>query len=209
MKLRFTPTKTIVAQPLDTKSIIAGIKTTLFEGEKAEYHDGKDGAILLEIKSASAAVREQVIATAKTICSRGDMTFQELKEGNNEFPDLQEMIAILSHYLNDYSDEIPTERVTKEQRSKVTTTWFRSINKHLQYTLFYFLSKNKALENERASFFKTWRERRMAATEKMQRGQRQDDFVPTTKEEIDAMNTLLKKVIENLAQTLNRSLTRF
>ena len=118
-----------------------------------------------------------------------------------EEPTAEQMVAHLSHYLNDYSDEIPTERVIGKREHKVNTAWFQGAFSNIRYTLSVFLN-NPELERKVESFFQPFSARRREGLEAMRRGEQPDSFVPTTRDEIDTMNALLQEVIENLQNNI-------
>ena len=118
-----------------------------------------------------------------------------------ERPSAEEMVARLSSYLNDYSDEIPTERILGQRTHKVNTAWFQGAFSNMRFVLNVFL-KNQDLAQEVEAFFKTFSARRHEGLEAMRRGEQPDSFVPTTREEINQMNALLRKVIENLQNSI-------
>lgn len=110
---------------------------------------------------------------------------------------IEEMVSRLSHYLYDYSEEIPQERVTGNHNYKVSGSWFQGAISNMKYVV-HFMLDDLSLRQEVETFASQIITRRHDGLEAMRRGEKPDSFVPTTKEEIEQANTLLIKVIKNL-----------
>lgn len=118
-------------------------------------------------------------------------------QAEREPSDKEQMIARLSHLLNNYSDEIPSERMFGDRTHKVSAAWFQDAFSTIRYILEVHLELPE-LKKKVEIFFRTFIARRNAALEAMQRGEQSDSFVATTKEEIDTMNALLREVMGNM-----------
>jgi|GEM_PF-5812755 len=108
----------------------------------------------------------------------------------------QTWIDRLEKRLNGHSNDIPQERVTGQRTHKVNTAWFQGSISTLRCVAD---DLNDArLMADIKSFAETFSVRRIAAEEAMQRGEQADNFCETTREEIDAMDALLRRGIEGL-----------
>lgn len=102
----------------------------------------------------------------------------------------------LEKRLNGYSNDIPQERVTGQRTHKVNTAWFQGSASTLRRVADG-LNDTQLIADIR-SFGETFSTRRKAAEEATQRGEQIDNFCKTTREEIDAMDALLRRGIEGL-----------
>ena len=116
-----------------------------------------------------------------------------------EKPSAKEMVARLSHYLDDYSDEIPEEKILGVGKHKVRGSWFQGAINTAKFVSLVYLDNQNLLQKV-TEFEVRFRNRRVAATEAMERGEQPNNFTTTTREEIDTMNALLREVRENLTQ---------
>lgn len=108
-----------------------------------------------------------------------------------ERPTAEEMVARRSHYLDDYSDEIPEQRIIGGGDYKVRGNWFQGAFSTTKFILHVYLN-NPALWNKVTEFEERFRARRVAAYEAMKRGEQPDSFTPTTREENEAHNCVLR-----------------
>ncbi|MFH0873754.1 MAG: hypothetical protein V1846_02840 [Candidatus Komeilibacteria bacterium] len=112
----------------------------------------------------------------------------------------EEMTARLHNYLNDFDDDIPQERVT-DGNFKVRNNWLQGALSNIRYTA-HFILADASLREEADMLVKQINNRRLLGVEAMERGEQTDSFVPTTKKEIEQVNTLLKKAIDSLQDNI-------
>lgn len=117
--------------------------------------------------------------------------------GQREKLSPEEMVDRLQHWLNDYSDEIPKEPVIGQRTHKVNAAWFQGAFSNMRYALRVLLN-NQDLQQEVTDLETKIIARRQSGIDAMRRGEQPDGYIPTTREEIDKTNALLRKVVENL-----------
>lgn len=116
-------------------------------------------------------------------------------EGNLTDPTPQEMVQILSHLLENFSEEIPDDPLNGTRTHKVVIGWFQPALSNLQYAAHFMLEDEEFLARIQ-NFIRQFHARR---NEHLRNHSQPDNYVPTTREEIDEANALLRETIEKLS----------
>ncbi len=105
------------------------------------------------------------------------------------------IIKNLHDLLENFSDEIPQERIFGKSQYKVRGNWFQGVQSNLFLAIYLGLIKEESFKKEIEEFFSSFREKRKLAITEMSKGLRKDSFVATTREEINTANSFIKKAL--------------
>lgn len=111
-------------------------------------------------------------------------------------PEIQKLIDALNRLLNEWSDKIPEYPVHGE-KYKVSGTWFTSAYNYLRVITDKLLTDNEFKEKIE-KFFSEYNQKRNIKFSQIGQNGAKDSFVKTTKEEIEAVERLLREAIEKL-----------
>jgi len=120
------------------------------------------------------------------------------EQRENKTEKIREQIRHLTALLEDHSDEIPERRISGSGNYKVRGNWWQSFFDSMDYAIMECLVSDPTIKAETNSFYERFSKRRQDWRDAASAGTAQDDFLRTTKEEIDTANNLLRRLIENL-----------
>ncbi len=124
----------------------------------------------------------------------------EPRENRNE--KIREQIRHLTALLEDYSDEIPEQMISGSGNYKVRGNWWQGFFDSMDYAIQECGATDTSIKTETDAFYEKFRQRRQEWRDAISAGTAQGDFLRTTKEEIDTANQLLKRLIENLQNSI-------
>lgn len=112
----------------------------------------------------------------------------------------------LTHLLNDFSDEIPTQHLHGEGFYKVRGVWFQASFSTLRTSIAYgwIPDKDGSFKQEIESFLYSFNAPRQAAANEVANGTRQNSFIATTADEIAKMNDLLREGVQRIHEQITQ-----
>lgn len=125
------------------------------------------------------------------------METSELK--NIDIEKAKEHLRRLEHLLNDYSDEIPDYLVSGSGNFKVRRgNWFGPVFDTVDLIFIDGYDSDVSLKKDLDKLSTEMHQRSKEWADAVNAGTNEGDYLKTTKEEIDAANDILKRMIKNL-----------
>lgn len=208
-------------KPLETTLTmeLSSIGLTMSRGDENDpsivlenYNNGfnlEEGAMLPELKDTQEKTRKKLKNLLRKIIETHPGTeiswdnplkdpLEESKKTRAQ--EIRKRIQRFTRLLEDYSDEIPRHMISGQEKFKVSNGWLQAIVDGRDEIKAFLGISDKALDRDIASFHEELmtRRREWAAIKHHD----ENAFLPTTPEEIDTANDLLRRLIELLEQNL-------
>jgi len=126
-----------------------------------------------------------------------------IKSEEEKIERIQKTISTFSHLLNDFSDDIPNEIVAGTGNYKVRRgEWLGPVVFDLDWAIRIGLITDEQLIEDINHFTEGIQRRNEERRKALNEGTAEGDHIMTTREEINTANSLLKRTIENLQNSI-------